>query len=85
MAKSSLALVRGVHPENRASIEERVLGAVFLDVRNGLIACRELFGGTCNLGEAARLLGLKLTDHLVLGAPARWTSLQAWKPWDVGK
>jgi DNA repair protein RadC len=40
---------------------------------------------TCNLADAARLLGLKLTDHLVLGAPGRWTSLQALKPWDVGK
>ncbi len=102
------------------SPEQEVLGALFLNTRNRLIADRVIFRGTfdsarvqprqviaealrlraasfvvfhthpsgdpspsqedrdvsCRLGEAGKLLGVKMVDHIIVGDAARWVSMR---------
>ena len=102
------------------SPEQEVLGTLYLNTRNRLIADRVIFRGTFDsarveprqviaealrlraakfpvfhthpsgdpapsqedrdvnfrLGEAARLIGVKMTDHIIVGDAARWVSMR---------
>ncbi len=115
---SYLALRYGVR-------DQEVMGALYLDTRNRLLAERELYRGTLNraaveprqilkqgilhgaagclvfhthpsgdpspsaedlaftrrLAEAGEVVGIRLVDHLILGAVGRWTSLRERGAW----
>lgn len=102
------------------SVDQEVMGALFLDIRNHLISDRELFRGTLSralveprailkeallcsasgfilfhthpsgnpapsaedldfterLADAAKLLGVRLLDHMILGHYGAWVSLK---------
>jgi DNA repair protein RadC len=106
-------------------LDQEVMGALYLDVRNRLLSDMELFRGTLNrtaveprpilrqgllqgaagvvlfhthpsgdpspsaedvafsrrLAEAAEVVGLRLLDHLVVGAAERWVSLKQRGVW----
>jgi DNA repair protein RadC len=107
------------------TVDQEVMGALFLDIRNRLIADRELFRGTLSraaveprailkealaLGaasivlfhthpsgdpapsaedidftkrmvKASELLGIRLMDHMIIGAGGSWVSLRLHEPW----
>ncbi len=109
-------------------LDQEILGAVYVDLHNRLIADVEIFRGTLNrlaveprvvlrqalergaaglllwhthpsgdprptpedlsftrrLGASARLLGIRLLDHLILGNAGRWVSLKRCGGWDDG-
>jgi DNA repair protein RadC len=115
---SYLALRYGVR-------DQEVMGALYLDTRNRLLAERELYRGTLNraaveprqvlkegllfgaagcllfhthpsgdpspsaedlaftrrMAEAGEVIGIRLVDHLILGAVGRWTSLRERGAW----
>lgn len=108
-----------------AARDQEVMGALYLDSRNRLLAERELYRGTLNraaveprqilkegllhgaagcllfhthpsgdpspsaedlaftrrLAEAGEVIGIRLVDHLVLGAVGRWVSLRERGAW----
>ena len=108
-----------------ASADQEVFGALYLDVRNRLIAEGEVFRGTLGktlveprailkegllrsasgvvvfhnhpsgdptpstedleftrrMAAAGEVVGIRLVDHLILGAAGRWTSLQRRGAW----
>lgn len=118
------AIASYLHLRYARPIQE-VLGALFLDVRNRLIAERELFRGTAHriaidvstvlrealrvgatgialfhthpsgdpapspedlewtrrLAEASDTLGIRLLDHIIVGAAGNWVSLQQRGVW----
>lgn len=42
---------------------------------------REDFDFTRHMAEASRILGIRLVDHLVIGANGRWSSIRKRQPW----
>lgn len=107
------------------TIDQEVMGALYLDIRNRLITDRELFRGalgkatveprailkealvlgaagmvlfhthpsgdptpslqdlgfTKRMLKAGELMGVKLVDHLILGAGGSWVSIRQREPW----